>query len=441
MRKKVAGIVLASLAFGASFAAALYLAAETARGADAVLTGAAAYGDFTKDAPGVWRLIAPADLPKPYDSPSTRNASELVARPAGALPKALPGFSVTPFVTGLQVPRVMRLAPNGDIFFAEVRTGSIRVIRAGSPAGATPGTFVSGLDRPFGIAFYPPGPNPRFVYVGTTKQIVRFPYHVGDESASGPAEVIVANIPDGGHFTRDVLFSNDGKKMFVSIGSGTNIQDKGPENEVGRADIIEFNPDGTGRHVYASGLRNAVSITFDPKSGELWACVNERDLMGDNLPPDYVTHVKEGAFYGWPYFYIGDHPDSRPQGGTPPVSGNQVTVPDVLLQPHSAPLGVAFYTGNQFPAEYRGDLFVTLHGSWNRATRTGYKIVRIKVNNGRTNGAYEDFVTGFVASDGKVWGRPVSLVVAPDGSLLMSDDGSGTIWRIAYTGAKTAVAH
>jgi glucose/arabinose dehydrogenase len=416
------------------------LGLAAAGAADVVLSGQAAYGDFTKDVPGVWRLIKAADMPKPYDTQSSRSVSVLEPRPSGTLPRALPGFTVTPYVTGLKVPRVMKAAPNGDIFFSEVGAGAIRVIRAGSPSGTTPLTFAEGLDRPFGIAFYPPGPNPTSIYVGTTKQIVRFAYHAGDVKASGPPDVVVPNIPDGGHFTRDVLFTNDGKKMFVAIGSGTNIQEKGPDNEVGRANVIEFNPDGTGRHIYASGLRNPVSIAFDPRSGELWASVNERDLLGDNLPPDYITHVKEGAFYGWPYYYIGGNRDTRPEGGSPPVPADQVAIPDVLLQPHSAPLGIAFYTGKQFPAEYQGDLFVALHGSWNRANRTGYKIVRIKMNNGKTNGAYEDFVTGLVAPDGKVWGRPVGLLVAPDGSLLMSDDGSGTIWRIAY-GARSANAH
>ena len=421
----------------------IYTCATRAGAADMILTGQAAYGDFTKDAPGVWRMITAADLPKAYDTQSSRNVSTLAPRPAGAAPQALPGFTVTPVLTGLKAPRVMKAAPNGDIFVSDIGAGTIRIIRAGTESGATPLTFAEGLDRPFGVAFYPPGPNPRFVYVGTTKQIMRFPYATGDVKASAPAEVIVANIPDGGHFTRDVLFSNDGKKMFVAIGSGTNIQEKGPENEVGRANVIEFNPDGSGRQVYASGLRNPVSIAFDPKSGGLWACVNERDLLGDNLPPDYVTSVKQGAFYGWPYYYIGNHPDSRPQGGSAPVPGNQVTIPDVLFQAHSAPLGIAFYSGKQFPAEYQGDLFVTLHGSWNRATRTGYKIVRIKMNNGKTNGAYEDFVTGFVAPDGKVWVVPLACLSLPtvrscERRRLGDDLACHLLWS---KGSKCAVKH
>jgi glucose/arabinose dehydrogenase len=414
---------------------------------DATLTGAAAFGDWTKDAPGVTRKIVPADLLKPgADGPPGMNIWKLAARPPDAMPRSLPGFTVTALATGLGRPRVMRTAPNGDLFIGDLgsyraagiglaanpNTGRILVMRAGAAPGTPPDVFAEGLDRPFGIAFYPAGPNPRYIYVGMTTQIVRYSYHVGDVHASGPPETIVAGITDGVHWTRDVLFSRDGKTLFVAIGSSTNIQDKGPENEEGKADILAFNPDGSGRRVYAAGLRNPVSIVLDPRTNELWTSVNERDLLGDNLPPDYVTHVREGGFYGWPYYYIGPNLDTRVHSGTSPVAADQVVIPDVLIQPHSAPLGIAFYTGRQFPAEYQGDLFVALHGSWNRAQRTGYKIVRMKVRNGQATGEYEDFVTGFVAPGGDVWGRPVALMMANDGSLLMSDDGSGTIWRIAY---------
>jgi glucose/arabinose dehydrogenase len=408
---------------------------------DATLTGAAAYGDFTKDAPGVWRKITVADLPNPGASPGAA-FSKIVERPSDSAPHVLPGFTITAMATGLMRPRIMRFASNGDMFVGEVglpkpagsgpgmlpNTGRISVIRP----GAKPSVFIEGLDRPFGIAFYPPGPNPQYIYVGLTTRIVRIPYHVGDLKASGPPETVVDGILDGLHFTRDVLFSRDGKTMFVSIGSSTNVQNNGPEPEAGKANILAFNPDGSGRRVYAAGLRNPVNMALDPRTNDVWTSVNERDLLGDNLPPDYVTKVHQGAFYGWPYYYIGNHPDGRAKGGAAPVPGDQVTVPDVLIQPHSAPLGITFYTGKQFPADYQGDLFVALHGSWNRAVRTGYKIVRVKLRNGQATGEYEDFVTGFVAPDGDVWGRPVGLSVAPDGALLMSDDGTGTIWRIAY---------
>lgn len=418
------------------------------RAQDSTLTGAAAYGDWTKDAPGVTRRIVMSDLPKPSEAgPPGQNIWQLVPRPPGAAPRALPGFTVTAYATGLGRPRTMRTAPNGDLFVADLgtyragglnlaanpNTGRILIMRAGTAPGAQPVVFAEGLDRPYGMAFYPAGPNPRYLYVGQTTQIVRYPYHSGDVRPSGPPETILSGITDGVHWTRDVLFSRDGKTLFVAIGSSTNIQDKGPENEAGKANILAMNPDGSGRRIFAAGLRNPVSLAFDPRTNQLWTSVNERDLLGDNLPPDYVTHVSEGRFYGWPYYYIGPNPDTRVHSGTPPVPADQVVVPDVLIQPHSAPLGVAFYTGRQFPAEYQGDLFVALHGSWNRALKTGYKIVRLKMRNGQATGEYEDFVTGFVGgAGGDVWGRPVGLLVANDGSLLTSDDGSGTIWRITY---------
>jgi glucose/arabinose dehydrogenase len=430
----------------AALAAAALISSTGAalRAQDATLTGVAAFGDWTKDAPGVWRKIVAADIPAPGASPG-QAISKMVPMPAGTLPHVLPGFTITAIATGLTRPRVMRIAPNGDMFVGELgttrpagigigvmpNTGRLLVMRAGAAPGTPPAVFADGLDRPFGIAFYPAGPNPRYVYVGFTTQIVRFPYHVGDLKASGPPETIVSGITDGVHFTRDVLFSRDGKTLYVSIGSSTNVQDKGPEFEAGKANILAFNPDGSGRRVVAAGLRNPVQMALEPRTNALWTSVNERDLLGDNLPPDYVTHVREGAFYGWPYYYIGANPDSRAKGGAAPVPADQVTIPDVLIQPHSAPLGIAFYTGRQFPAEYQGDLFVALHGSWNRAVRTGYKIVRLKLRNGVAIGEYEDFVTGFVAPNGDVWGRPVGLLVAADGALLMSDDGAGTIWRIA----------
>jgi glucose/arabinose dehydrogenase len=414
------------------------------RAQDTTLTGAAAYGDWTKDAPGVTRRILPSDLPKSgADGPPGQNIWQLVPRPADTLPHSLPGFKVTAFASGLGRPRTMRTAPNGDLFVADLGTyragglnlaanpgtGRILIMRA----GAAPVVFAEGLDRPYGMAFYPPGPNPRYLYVGQTTQIVRYPYHPGDVRPSGPPETILSGITDGVHWTRDVLFSRDGKTLFVSIGSSTNIQEKGPANEVRKANILAMNPDGSNVHIYAAGLRNPVSMAFNPGTNELWTSLNERDLLGDNLPPDYVTLVREGAFYGWPYYYIGANVDARVTNGTPPVPADQVVVPDVLFQPHSAPLGIAFYTGRQFPAEYQGDLFVAFHGSWNRAQKTGYKIVCIKMHGGRATGEYEDFVTGFVGgTGGDVWGRPTGLLVANDGSLLMSDDGSGTIWRLSY---------
>ena len=411
----------------------------TARAADTVYQGKDAFGDYTRDAPGDWHKVTVADLPKPFATESSRNFPKLSARPDGAMPKVLPGFTVAAFADGYKTPREMKIAPNGDIFLAESGAGRVHVLRMAAGKVASDDVFAEVAERPFGITFYPPGPKPEWVYIASMNEVVRFPYHVGDTKARGPKQVIVPDLPGPLHWTRDVLATPDGKHILVALGSSTNIQDKGPEAEKFRANILEFNPDGSGRTVLASGTRNPVAIAFNPVGGALWASVNERDLLGDNLPPDYVTHIQPGKFYGWPYFYTGSHPDPRVEG-TPPVPGNQVVVGDVLIQPHSAPLGIAFYTGNQFPRDYKNDLFVALHGSWNRGLRTGYKLIRIKMQNGKATGEYEDFMTGFVTGDGDVWGRPVGVAVAQDGSLLLSDDGSGTVWRIAYTGANKAAS-
>ncbi len=412
-----------------------------ARAADVeqrLFAGKEAYGDYTRDAPGIWHKVTVADLPAPFASESIGNPSKIEPRPEGVAPRVPPGFKVSAFATGFTQPRQMKIAPNGDIFLSESGAGRVHVIRAaaGADKAASDDVFAEVAERPYGIAFYPPGPNPEWVYIASMNQMVRFPYHVGDTKARGPAEMIVPELPGRIHWTRDVLVSQDGKHLLLAVGSSSNIQDNGPAAEQFRANILEFNPDGSGRRVFASGTRNPVTLAFNPVNGELWTSVNERDLMGDNLPPDYVTHIQEGKFYGWPYFYIGNHPDPRVKG-EPPASGDQVVVPDVLLQPHSAPLGIAFYTGQQFPSEYRNDLFLAMHGSWNRASRTGYKLVRVKFKDGHATGEYQDFVTGFVNADAQAWGRPVGVVVAPDGSLLLSDDGSGTIWRVAYSGGAT----
>ncbi len=406
------------------------------RAADRVLKGQDAFGDYTKNAPGTVRKITVSDLPAPYATKSSSNASRISSRPKDVMPQVPTGFTVSIFADHLDEPRQMRLAPNGDIFLSESGSNRIHVLSA--PAGADKAVsdtvFADVASKPYGITFFPPGPNPQYVYVASTTELVRFPYHVGDTKASGPKQTIIPKLPSGGHWTRDVLATPDGKHILVSIGSASNIQDKGPDAEQGRANILEFNPDGSGQRTVASGTRNPVTMAFAPGSNQLWSSVQERDLLGDNLPPDYVTAIKEGGFYGWPYFYTGNHRDDRVTNGTPPVQGNQVIVPDVLFQPHSAVLGIAFYSGDKFPAEYRNDLFAALHGSWNRSLRTGYKLVRIKMRDGKATGEYEDFMTGFVTDKGEVWGRPVGVVMLQDGSLLMSDDGSGTLWRVAYTG-------
>jgi len=399
------------------------------------------FTDYRHEQPGAVRKIALADLPEPYRTQSADNRAHIVARPADAWPKALPGFTVTLYAADLQNPRLIRRAPNGDLFVAESEPGRIRVLRgiSGDGKARTVAVFATGLTQPFGIAFYPPGPNPQYVYVANTGSVVRFPYRNGDMKARGTAETIVPDIPSGGrltgggHWTRDLAFTRDGSKMFVSVGSHSNDDDadNNPQ-EYHRADILEFNPDGSGGLIYAYGIRNAVGIATNPATGELWASVNERDGLGDNLVPDYITHVQPGGFYGWPWFYMGGHQDPRQPGKHPELQSKVIT-PDVLLQPHNASLEMTFYDGRQFPAEYRGDIFAGEHGSWNKAVRTGYEVIRVPMKEGGATGEYEDFLTGFVTADGEVWGRPVGVAVAQDGSLIVTDDGSNSVWRVAYS--------
>jgi glucose/arabinose dehydrogenase len=407
-----------------------------------VLTGKAAFGDYSTEQPGIFHKITVADLPPPFMTESATNMAAIIPRPADAWPKALPGFKVDLYATGLNNPRLIRTAPNGDVFLAESAPGNIKVFRGADKNGAATQTeiFASGLKMPFGIAFYPPGPDPQWVYVGNTDSVVRFPYRNGDMKARGPQQVIVPDLPGGGrltgggHWTRDIAFSREGQKMYVSVGSRSNNDDTDNNpREDRRADVLEFNPDGSGGRVYAYGIRNAVGIATNPTTGELWGSVNERDGLGDDLPPDYITHIQNGGFYGWPWFYMGGSWDPRHQGKHPELK-NKVITPDVLLQPHFASLEMTFYTGNQFPVEYRGDIFASEHGSWNRKKRTGYEVIRVPLKNGHANGEYEDFLTGFTTAKGEVWGRPVGVAVGHDGSLFVSDDGSQSIWRVIYTG-------
>ena len=406
-----------------------------------LLSGTAAMGDWTRDAPGVRRRIAVNDLPPPSSNAWAINRARVVERPAGAQLQVPPGFKIEMYAEGFRDPRYLLTAPNGDIFVAESRTNQIKVLRDTKRSGKPDVTEIfaeRGLNKPFGMAFYPPGDDPQFLYVANTDGVIRFPYRNGDLKALGAAEKLAAHLPGGagnlrggGHWTRDIAFSPDGKKMYVSIGSRSNVSDDAAEAD--RARIFEFNSDGSGRKVYAWGIRNAVGITFRPGSDELWMSTNERDEIGEDLPPDYISSVRPGGFYGWPWFYIGNHADPRHKGKHPQLA-DKVIVPDVLVEAHSASLNLRFYTGDQFPAEYKGDIFAAFHGSWNRKKRTGYKIVRVPFDDstGKALGEYEDFVTGFVTPDGNVWGRPVGIAVAKDGSLLFSEDGNGTIWRVSY---------
>lgn len=426
--------------------AAWILAAPDVRAADEpppALAGKAALGDWTTDAPGVRRKITLADVAVPYDTPSSQNHPKLVKQPEGAWPKAPEGFEVTKFATGLGQPRVIVRAPNGDLFVAESGPGRVRVLRDADGDGKPEAqeTFATGLSRPFGIAFYPLGPDPKYVYVANTDSVVRFPYQSGDLKATGEAEKIIADIPSGneavgggGHWTRDLQFSADGKTLFVSVGSRSNVTDDASEKR--RADILAFDPDGKNERTYAWGIRNPVGLAIDPATGKLWTSVNERDGLGDDLVPDYITHVEEGGFYGWPWYYLtGANQDPRHAGKHPELKDKVIT-PDVLLQSHSASLDLTFYDGEAFPEAYRGDVFAAEHGSWNRSRRTGYKVIRVPIEDGKATGEYEDFLVGFVTPDGNVWGRPVGVATARDGSLMVTDDASGTVWRIAHVGAK-----
>ncbi|WP_284423463.1 MULTISPECIES: PQQ-dependent sugar dehydrogenase [unclassified Bradyrhizobium] len=425
------------------------LAATVAVAEPAVLKGRDAFGSWQGDAPGTIRLIRPEDLPKPGATASAANVSRVVQRPASAVPKVADGFKIALFAEGLSGPRIIRTAPNGDIFVAETRAGRVRVLRPSEDGSkvASSEIFADRLGHPFGIAFYPSS-DPQWVYVASTERVMRFPYRPGDMKASAAPQAI-ADLPAGyGHSTRDVVFTRDDKRMLVSVGSAGNVGEAlgdpaggltawikahplgaawGGESD--RAGVLAFDPDGRNQSLFATGIRNCVGLAIQPSTGLPWCSTNERDGLGDDLVPDYVTRVKEGGFYGWPWYYMGDNEDPRHRGERADLKG-RVTVPDVLLQPHSASLGLTFYDATLFPPEYRGDAFAAEHGSWNRSKRTGYKVIRVRLKDGVPTGEYEDFVTGFVINDREVWGRPVGVTVARDGSLLISEDGNGTIWRV-----------
>jgi glucose/arabinose dehydrogenase len=396
------------------------------------------FTDFRYEVPGATHHITASDLPLPFATQSASNSPTMVARPADAWPKALPGFRVNLYASGLVTPRVIRVAPNGDVFVAESDAGQLRVFRGLKPDGtpARSSVFARGLNRPYGIAFYPTGANPRWVYIGAADAVVRIRYRRGDLRARTRVEHVLDLPFGGGHWTRDLQFSPDGSTLFIAVGSFSNVDDPDTSpSEHLRANILAADPEGTHLRVFASGIRNPSGLAIDPSSGDLWCSVNERDALGDNLVPDYITRVQAGGFYGWPWWYIGAHQDPRHAGKHPELE-HATIVPDILLQPHNASLQITFYEGDGFPPEYRGDLFAAEHGSWNKGVRTGYEVIRIPLHQAdRPSGEYQDFLTGFVLPSGEVWGRPVGVARAPDGALLVTDDGSNSIWRVSYTAA------
>lgn len=382
-------------------------------------------------------LIRPDSLPKPFETKAVANGPRTAPPPPGAALEVPPGFEVKVFAEGdFQNPRWMIEGPNGDLFLSDSRANKIYLLRDLNKDGRIDNSterfeFATGLNQPFGMAI-----SQGWFYVGNTSNVVRFKYEVGQTAVKGGGEKII-DLPGQGyrqHWTRNLLFSRDGRKLYVSVGSESNVSE---EPDPRRAAISEYNPDGTAHRVFATGIRNPIGLAWNPTSGQLWTAVNERDGLGDDLVPDYVTSVKEGGFYGWPYCYIGNNEDPRQAGKRPDLVAKAI-VPDVLIEPHAAALGLAFYQGRMFPKEYVGDAFVALHGSWNRALRSGYKVVRIPFRNGRPVGGYENFLTGWVPDEKgrEVWGRPVGVTVIRDGSLLVVDDGGNKVWRISYSDRK-----
>ncbi len=365
-------------------------------------------------------------LPAPFSTKSAGNGPGNTKPAEGFLPTAPEGFHVNVFAKDFARPRFLAVAPNGDIFVADTGADQVVVLRDPQHTGGAQQreVFADKLNRPFGIAFHDD-----YVYVGNMTSLVRFRYDKQTSKRTGEAESLM-QLPGGGHSTRTVAFSADGKKLFVSIGSSSNID---IEKDQRRAAVLVCDPDGKNARVYASGLRNAVGLAIEPRTGEPWVTVNERDELGDDLPPDYFTSIKDGGFYGWPYSYIGNNVDPRVKPQRPDLVAKAI-IPDVLLGAHMAPLQFAFYTGKEFPEKYRGGAFIAEHGSWNRAARHGYQVEFVGFKDGRAAADPVPFLTGFVPDpNGKnVNGRPVGVAVAPGGSLLVSDDGAGVIYRVNY---------
>ncbi|MES2330543.1 MAG: sorbosone dehydrogenase family protein [Bacteroidota bacterium] len=376
------------------------------------------------------------ELPEPFATESVKRNSKVIGWPEGKTPVAPAGFMVTKFADKLNSPRWFYVTPNGDILVSESQTNRKKsandiILFRDTNSDGIPGlreTFMKDLNQPLGMLVYK-----NWFYVGNTDGVYRWPYKAGQLQITGAGEKIL-EVPAGGynnHWTRNLIMNAEGTKMYVTVGSGSNVAEHGMDNEIRRANILEINPDGSGERIVAGGLRNPVGLAWQPGTKILWTAVNERDNLGDDLVPDYMTSIKEGGFYGWPYAYFGPNEDPRMKGLRPDLVAKTL-VPDVPLGSHTASLGLAFYTKNAFPKKYLNGAFVGQHGSWNRSVFSGYKVVFVPFTNGKP-GAPEDFLTGFMADEEKneVYGRPVGVFVLADGSLLVADDSGNTIWKVS----------
>jgi glucose/arabinose dehydrogenase len=434
----------------AAFTAAVMLSTSAIAQDQNVRKGQEAFGGWQENQPGTIRLLKLSDSPAPAPEKSASNGPKTVPMPDGAMPKVKDGFKIEMVASGISNPRAITFAPNGDLFVANSQPGEVLVLSFDKSGKAEKTVFASGLNQPYGIAFYP-AKDPKWVYVGESTGLKRFPYKAGDKKASGDPETLFSDIPPEHHWTRDVVFLDDNTLLYA-VGSGSNVGDGTMERkpkgglqdwvdshplgvswgeEERRAAVLAYDADGKNERYYATGLRNCSGLAIQPATGQPWCVVNNVDLLGDNVPFDYATHIEKGAFYGWPWYYLSGHPDPRWTETPRKDLADKVTVPDVLFQAHSAPLNIAFYDNDAFGNEYKGDAFVAMHGSWNRGKRTGYKIVRLDFENDKPVGTYEDFVTGFVIDADNVWGRPVGIAVSGTCDLYFSEDASGTIWRVS----------
>jgi glucose/arabinose dehydrogenase len=375
-----------------------------------------------------WQILA--KLPAPYHTPSARNGPQVVDRPEGAKLKVPAGFQVEEFAGGFQRPRYMILGPSNEILLTDsMNNGSVYVLLDANKDGKIDGKqeILKGLDRPYGLLIWKD-----YLYVGETTSLKRYKYNSKTFAAAKGEEVLDMRAFSSGHWTRSLAADRKGEFIYVGIGSASNVDAGEPEM---RAAIVKITPDGKSKEIFASGTRNPTSIHFYPGTDQLWATVQERDGLGDDLVPDYLTSVKPGGFYGWPYSYIGTNVDPRRKGEKPELVAKTIT-PDVPMGAHVAVLDFHFYTGKQFPKEYQGGAFVALHGSWNRSGRVGYSIAFVPLANGKPTSGPKDFMTGWMIGPDKrdVWGRPVGVLQLPDGSLVVSDDGGNKLWRISYKG-------